>query len=240
MWGQPPFDRLRAGSRLSRHSCPERSRRSAARRTRRCFLPLAVICALIFSAAMLPASAATWTVHAQPTRLVNGAPVLFQVKPPTKLDSLTGRWLGHTVTFSYDASTKTWFALAGVTFETAPGKYPLELTGEAAVENSLDLHPHLRCRPRQISQDQSGTHRRKEIHRAQPRAAGTNCRRRRKSSRTISAASLPTASGTANSPHPPTPRSPTSSVHSASSTARRSASTRDSISASPPEPRSRP
>ncbi len=86
---------------------------------------------------MLPASAATWTVHAQPTRLVNGAPVLFQVKPPTKLDSLTGRWLGHTVTFSYDASTKTWFALAGVTFDTAPGKYPLELTGEAAVKTPL-------------------------------------------------------------------------------------------------------
>ena len=81
-------------------------------------------------AAALPASAATWTIQARPARLVNGAPVLFQVKPPAKLDSLSGTWLGHQLTFSYDASTKTWFTLAGVSIETAPGKYPLELTAE--------------------------------------------------------------------------------------------------------------
>ena len=90
------------------------------------------ICALVFSSAVLNASAADWTIHAQPTRLVNGAPVLFQVKPSAKLQSLTGTWLGHNLTFSFDAHTKTWFALAGVTFETAPGKYPLELTAEPA------------------------------------------------------------------------------------------------------------
>jgi murein DD-endopeptidase MepM/ murein hydrolase activator NlpD len=116
MWGQPP--RL--------------SRQRAARRHRQCSVLFVAICALVFSAATLPASAATWTVHTQPTRLVNGAPVLFQVKPPAKLDSLVGTWLGHTVAFSYDASTKTWFALAGVTFETAPGKYSLELTAQPA------------------------------------------------------------------------------------------------------------
>ena len=80
-------------------------------------------------ACALPASAATWTVRTQPTRLVNGAPVLFQVKSPAKLESLSGSWLGHQLTFSYDAPTKMWFALAGVSFETAPGKYTLELTG---------------------------------------------------------------------------------------------------------------
>jgi len=81
---------------------------------------------------MLPASAATWTVRAQPARLVNGGPVLFLAKPPAKLESLTGTWLGHQLTFSYDASTKTWFALAGVSIETTPGKYALELTAERA------------------------------------------------------------------------------------------------------------
>jgi murein DD-endopeptidase MepM/ murein hydrolase activator NlpD len=86
--------------------------------------------------AALPASAATWTVHAQPIRLVNGAPVLFQVKPPAKLDSLSGKWLGHQLTFSYDASTKTWFTLAGVSFETTPGKYPLELSAERAASKT--------------------------------------------------------------------------------------------------------
>ncbi|MGA7895741.1 MAG: M23 family metallopeptidase, partial [Candidatus Sulfotelmatobacter sp.] len=69
-------------------------------------------------------------MHAQPPRLVNGGPVLFQVKPPAPLESLNGSWLGHEVSFSFDRAGKTWFALAGVSLETAPGIYVLELTGE--------------------------------------------------------------------------------------------------------------
>ena len=34
------------------------------------------------------------------------------------------------MSFSFDAETKTWFALAGVSLETSPGAYVLELTGE--------------------------------------------------------------------------------------------------------------
>jgi len=92
--------------------------------------------ALFAFSTLLPASAATWTVRAQPARLVNGAPVLFQVKAPAKLDSLSGTWLGHHLAFSFDASTKTWFALAGVSFETPPGKYRLELTGARSTSNA--------------------------------------------------------------------------------------------------------
>jgi len=92
----------------------------------------AAICAFIFCAAVIPASAAPWTIQAQPARLVNGAPILFRVKPPTKLNSLTGTWLTHQLTFNYDAPTKTWFALAGVTFDTTPGKYPLVLSAQPA------------------------------------------------------------------------------------------------------------
>lgn len=77
-----------------------------------------------------PAFAAQWTVRSEPQRLLNGAPVLFRVKPSTRLNSLTGTWLGHSVTFSYSASTKTWFALAGVSIEAKPGKYSLALNGE--------------------------------------------------------------------------------------------------------------
>lgn len=58
--------------------------------------------------------------------------MLFEVKPSTQLHSLTGTWLGHQLTFTYDSSTKLWFVLAGVTFETKPGKYTLELSGERA------------------------------------------------------------------------------------------------------------
>jgi murein DD-endopeptidase MepM/ murein hydrolase activator NlpD len=80
--------------------------------------------------AAAPASAASWTVRAQPARLVNGGPVLFQVKPPERLQALTGTWLGHEVPFTFDAASKTWFALAGLSLETVPGTYTLELTGE--------------------------------------------------------------------------------------------------------------
>ena len=89
-----------------------------------------MLIACTFFSAAVPASAANWTARAQPARLVNGGPVLFQVKPPQKLESLHGTWLGHDLTFSFDATSKTWFALAGVSLETAPGTYSLELTGE--------------------------------------------------------------------------------------------------------------
>jgi murein DD-endopeptidase MepM/ murein hydrolase activator NlpD len=89
-----------------------------------------------FFSAVSPASATDWTVRAQPKRLVNGGPVLFQVKPPQKLESLNGTWLGHEVTFSFDTTSKTWFALAGVNLETGPGTYALELAGETKVGKS--------------------------------------------------------------------------------------------------------
>jgi murein DD-endopeptidase MepM/ murein hydrolase activator NlpD len=81
---------------------------------------------------VLPASAASWTVRTEPARLLNGAPVLFEVRAPAKLESLSGTWMGHQLTFSYTASTKSWFALGGVSIETAPGKYPLALSGVRA------------------------------------------------------------------------------------------------------------
>lgn len=78
------------------------------------------------------ADAAAWVVRAQPTRLVNGGPVLFQVKPPVLLQSLKATWAGHEFAFSFDPKSKTWFALAGVSLETAPGAYSLDLSGQTA------------------------------------------------------------------------------------------------------------
>lgn len=114
-WGQPP-----------RLFC-----KGEAERPRPRTLPFCLgLMLLVFS---LPLHAALpWTIHSQPTRLLNGAPVLFQVKAPTRLDSLIATWLGHELTFSYNPSNKTWFALAGVSFDTKPGRYTLELIGENA------------------------------------------------------------------------------------------------------------
>jgi murein DD-endopeptidase MepM/ murein hydrolase activator NlpD len=91
-----------------------------------------VVCVLLISSPLLAAAAATWTVRVQPVRLLNGAPVLFQVKAPARLASLSGAWLNHHFDFSYNASSKTWFALAGVGIEIAPGRYTLELSGVRA------------------------------------------------------------------------------------------------------------
>jgi murein DD-endopeptidase MepM/ murein hydrolase activator NlpD len=79
-----------------------------------------------------PATDSRWTVIDEPTRLVNGTPVLFRVTTPKAVRVLTGTWLGHEITFSFDATSKTWFALAGVGQETKPGTYPLELHAESS------------------------------------------------------------------------------------------------------------
>jgi murein DD-endopeptidase MepM/ murein hydrolase activator NlpD len=93
-------------------------------------LPALLLCWLI---GVVPtASAERWQAVAQPARLVNGGPVLFQVKPPAPLASLHGTWLGHDVSFSFNTKNRMWYALAGVSMETAPGTYALELTGELA------------------------------------------------------------------------------------------------------------
>jgi murein DD-endopeptidase MepM/ murein hydrolase activator NlpD len=93
-------------------------------------LILLLLVAATLAASASPASAPRWSIHAQPARLVNGAPVLFQVTSKAKLASLSGTWLGHTIHFDFDARGKTWFALAGVSIESVPGSYALELTGE--------------------------------------------------------------------------------------------------------------
>lgn len=105
----------------------------------RSYLQVALTGTLLASSGfLLEAHAANWTVHSQPTRLVNGAPVLFQVKTPSRFESLTGTWLDHQLTFSFDASTKSWFALAGVSLETAPGTYTLELKGESPASKTAN------------------------------------------------------------------------------------------------------
>lgn len=75
---------------------------------------------------------ANLTVHWQPSRLVNGSPIVFRVTTPSTLDSLTGNWLGHEVVFSLDSGSKEWVGIAGVSLETRPGRYALDLKGTVA------------------------------------------------------------------------------------------------------------
>jgi murein DD-endopeptidase MepM/ murein hydrolase activator NlpD len=96
----------------------------------------ALIVFALLSANLKAATAAYWNVANQPVRLVNGTPVLFRVTTPRPVRSLSANWLGHDILFSFDASSKTWFALAGVSLETKPGTYPLELHAETLSKQS--------------------------------------------------------------------------------------------------------
>jgi murein DD-endopeptidase MepM/ murein hydrolase activator NlpD len=103
-----------------------------------------------FALALLPVAAnataataatpARWTVVTQPVRLVNGTPVLFRVTfratfrgtTPKPVRTLSGTWLGHEISFAFDAKSGSWFTLAGVSQETKPGTYVLQLHAETA------------------------------------------------------------------------------------------------------------
>ena len=110
-------------------------RRPQSLRTR--FSGSLVIGMVLGSPGLVPLTfAASWTVKVEPVRLVNGAPVLFQVKAPARLESLRGTWLGHEISFSLVSASKTWVGLGGVSLETSPGTYPLELSGETSAGES--------------------------------------------------------------------------------------------------------
>lgn len=80
-----------------------------------------------------------WAVRWQPAMLVNGAPIVIEVAPPVRLTELSAKWLGHQVVFSYDAARKAWYAIAGVSLETRPGTYPLELTGTTSTATPISF-----------------------------------------------------------------------------------------------------
>jgi murein DD-endopeptidase MepM/ murein hydrolase activator NlpD len=85
----------------------------------------------------------SWTIHRQPAQLVNGAPVVIEVVPPVRLTALSAKWLEHEVLFSYDAATKAWYGIAGVSLETHPGTYTLELKGTTSRSTEITLSQNI-------------------------------------------------------------------------------------------------
>lgn len=84
-----------------------------------------------------------WTVTTQPKQLVNGSPLLVFVKAPRTVDELSGEWLGKSMVFSFDSASKSWYALAGVSLETKPGTYTLQLSGTSKAGQKLTLDRHI-------------------------------------------------------------------------------------------------
>jgi len=74
----------------------------------------------------------SFLVRWEPLHLVNGSPIFFQIKSPLELETVSGRWMEHDLSFSLEPKTKTWIAIAGASLETRPGKYPLLLTAKTS------------------------------------------------------------------------------------------------------------
>ena len=83
--------------------------------------------------------ASSWIVRWQPTRLVNGSPIMFRVTAPEPLKTLSGKWREHDVFFSYDSRSKVWYGIGGVSLETKPGKYSLDLSGDTTGGKDLSF-----------------------------------------------------------------------------------------------------
>jgi len=94
---------------------------------------------LLFAAALSAhaADSASFSAFAwQPKLLVNGSVCLFSVQINGAPEKVTARWIGHDIAFSRGTG-HSWYALAGVSYETKPGTYDLAL--EAVMPNGRAL-----------------------------------------------------------------------------------------------------
>jgi murein DD-endopeptidase MepM/ murein hydrolase activator NlpD len=73
-----------------------------------------------------------------PQHLESGSPVFFKVELDQPASALHGTWLKHDIVFTRAREEKSWYALAGIDVEQAPGTYVLELT--ATVTDGHPLH----------------------------------------------------------------------------------------------------
>jgi murein DD-endopeptidase MepM/ murein hydrolase activator NlpD len=100
-------------------------------------LLLTASCCNLWAAGPTSKVAPGWSVQWQPGELVNGSPVLFQIKPALRLKTLSGKWLEHDIAFALDPKTKIWNAIGGIALNVKPGVYTLSLTG--ATPNGKDV-----------------------------------------------------------------------------------------------------
>jgi len=110
---------------------------------------MAIVGASVAQATAAPpksASSKSWLVSWQPEPIVNGAPLVFRVVAPVRLQALSGQWFEHDVFFNYDAATKSWYGIAGVSLETSRGTYGLTLKGTTAAGNEISFLQKIRVR----------------------------------------------------------------------------------------------
>jgi len=80
-----------------------------------------------------------WT----PRKLTNGSPVLFSLSAPAGVESVSGTCLGHSFHFFRQGPSGSWYALAGVPFETAPGIYKLRVAEVRGNGRTVEIQKQL-------------------------------------------------------------------------------------------------
>jgi murein DD-endopeptidase MepM/ murein hydrolase activator NlpD len=83
--------------------------------------------------------AQNWSAHWEPVKLVNGSPMLFRVTAPRQVTALTGNFLGQDLSFRSSQSCHCWYALAGVSLSTKPGRYTLRVEGVEPGEKKVAM-----------------------------------------------------------------------------------------------------
>jgi murein DD-endopeptidase MepM/ murein hydrolase activator NlpD len=88
-----------------------------------------------------PAQGSTqkWTAQWEPTKPVNGSPVLFRVTAPLQLTELNGNFLGQEFSFRPNTACHCWYGFAGVSLATKPGTYTLRVEGKGAGEKDAAM-----------------------------------------------------------------------------------------------------
>jgi murein DD-endopeptidase MepM/ murein hydrolase activator NlpD len=81
-----------------------------------------------------------------PAVVVAGSPELILVHSPASA-TLDGEWLGRKLEFFRGRDGKSWYALAGVDVEAAPGSTALSITARTADGGSLDLSRAVEIHP---------------------------------------------------------------------------------------------
>jgi murein DD-endopeptidase MepM/ murein hydrolase activator NlpD len=84
-----------------------------------------------------------WSAKWEPTRLVNGSPVIFRVSAPKEIKELKGNFLGQELLFRSSSACRCWYAFAGVTLSTKPGTYTLHVEGKGAGEEHPEQQSYL-------------------------------------------------------------------------------------------------
>ncbi len=92
----------------------------------RSLLRIALTAAVFLSVPRLAtAQPAAGSITWQPEHLANGSPTLFSIELPADTTAVTARWQGHDLTFFRAPHSHTWYGLAGIDVEVAPGAYLL-------------------------------------------------------------------------------------------------------------------